>query len=113
MASISKPRFSGEDVVLKTRYEYFVYYMEHYEYVVNSKPIYIQNFEATIEKMMRKTSRMPNNLLSLSIQIGKESIMHKELSAIGMVAQKDAMIYTMEALEYSRDKILETITIGE
>ncbi len=113
MASINKPRFSGEDVVLQTRYEYFIHYMEHYEYVVNSKPIYIQNFEATIEKMVQKASRTPKNLLDLYFQIGKESIMHKELSATGMIAQRDAMLYTLEALDYSRDRILDTVIIGE
>ncbi len=108
MASINKPRFSGDHEEFKTRFEYFQYYMKNYEYIVSAKPIYIQNFEAALDRHLQKASHTPNDLIDLELKLKRED-MGKELSAAGLVAQRDATIYTIEALDYSRDKILEQI----
>ncbi len=110
MASINKPRFSGEQKEFSTRYEYFAYYMEHYEHVVSAKPIYIQQFETAISRNLIKAASRPNNLIDLEEKL-KRVDTSKELNAIGLIAQRDAVLYTIEALNYSRDKILERIDL--
>lgn len=108
MSVYYKPRFVGRHLESESRYEHFLNYMSNYELNADAASIYRHNFEAQIKSYLKQASAVSDNLLLLEHKIS--SLKKKEnLSVTGLVAQQDAAEYTMDALIYSREAILERL----
>lgn len=110
------PRFNGGDVSFSKRYDYFLYYMSHWNYIGTPKSIYQTNFEDAINDFMMEASNSKNNLFPLESNIRKMLSFQRDRSKIqvtGMLATQDAMRYTLKALEYSSKMMIKQVNLDE
>lgn len=110
MSVYRKPRFAGQHIDSDSRYEHFLNYMNHVELGGEVASIYRLNFESQIKHYLKLAASSMENLLPMEKKL--RAIKTKDnLSATGLIAQRDAQQYVLEALQYSREAILVRIQI--
>lgn len=110
MSVYLKPRFIGSHIDSDSRYEHFLNYLNNYDPGADAPSIYRQNFESQIKYYLKQAAGTRENLILMEKKI--RSVKTKDnLSAVGLIAQKDAREYVLEALRYSREAVLARVTI--
>lgn len=112
---VNVPLFSGgRELTLDTpsRYAYFDHYMSHIHYPAN-RSFYTNNYQSAIDAYRTSAARHPEDLVTFEHML-KDSVDKRQRDSItvtGALAKYDAMAYTLEALEFSKRKML--MHIGE
>lgn len=111
--NIIRPRFSGQVLDSKSRYEHLINYIKNCTVDPNAPTIYDLNFTNKMEAYLKQAESNKYNLIDLEKNLKREhrNKYRDNLTAAGLLAQQHARMYMIEALEYSKKEILERLKV--